>query len=375
MIKFTNPKLFLKGTSEAMLTDKASGNIVYWSDKFQTANVQSSVTLGDIRAGLGNAIAAMIPSDAALQVNFAAADFSLFAKAAQAGATLSYGAPTPVCQTVAATGTSLTVSLEQGTPVAQLGMSKVLCYVQAIGSASPLEQGGIAYPLNPVTGAVVGFNAVAGTEYLVWYFVNKAGSQLATIQTNMDPKVLHFTASMAVYANEGGSTNSGTRAGTLYVVVPSLKLAGDGAGVTGDQTTPDTSSISGQALAFDPTVITGGCADCGGNGSVLAYYLYVPCDGGDSIQGLALPGGVITVPVSSTHTINEFMLVMADNSLTRVDNATATYTLTTPPTGTTVEGAVLTTGVTAGDCDITAKVTIDGKEYSCPGTLSVVEAS
>ena len=372
-ILFTDPHLYLKGTSVATLKDKSTGNIVYWSNKFQTANVTASVTLGEIRAGIGNAISAMIPTDAAFQVNFTAADFSLYAKAAQAGATLEYGAPVMVCQTVTAASAEISISVASGTPVPELGTSVVRCYVQEIVAASPITSGGIAYQLNPTTGAVTGFTATSGKEYVVWYCVNQAGAQLATVNTNLDPKVLHFSAEMAVYSSTGGASNVGTRVGTLHVIVPNLKLSGEGSGVTGDQTTPDTSSISGQAIAYDVETISDTCATCGGGGSVLAYYLYVPCDQASSIKALALPGGVISMKKSTSHTIHDFYLVMEDNSLASVDNALATYTLTTPPSGTAVAGAVITAGATTGECDISASVTVDGKTVTCTGTLSVTD--
>ena len=33
MIRFTDPRLYVKGTCAAMLTDKSTGDIKYWSDK------------------------------------------------------------------------------------------------------------------------------------------------------------------------------------------------------------------------------------------------------------------------------------------------------------------------------------------------------
>lgn len=372
MIRFTDRRLFLKGTSEAILTDKATGNIVYFSDKFQTANVAASVTMGEIRAGIGNAIAAMIPTDAGLTVNFTAADFNLFAKAAQAGSTLQYGAPVMVCQTVTASGTSLTVDVSEGTPVAQLGMSAVQCYVQEINAKSPISTGGIAYTIDPTTGAVSDFTAESGKQYKVWYFVSKAGAQLATVSTNIDPQVLHFSAAMAVYANEGGSASGGTRVGTLYVIVPALKLGGDGAGVAGDQTTADTTSITGQAIASSSDIITDGCNECANSANVLAYYLYVPCEGATDMQGLALVGGVLTVPKSTVKTITEFKLVMADGSLASPDPAFMSYSLSSAPSGTSVSGSVLTAGATTGDCDITATYNDGTSTFTCEGVLSIV---
>lgn len=129
MISFTDPRLYVKGTCSAILMDKSTGDIKYFSDKFQTGNLATSVTAGEIRAGLGNGIAAIIPSDSALNVEFTAADFNLFAKMAQVGGTLNYNAPAMTCQVVEAEGTSLKVDVTEGIPVAQLGFSEVRCYV------------------------------------------------------------------------------------------------------------------------------------------------------------------------------------------------------------------------------------------------------
>lgn len=189
--------------------------------------------MGEIRGGLGNAIVAMLPSDAGLTVEFNAADFSLSAKAMQAGAALSFGAPVMVCQTVTATDAALRIDVSEGTPVQALGMSGVYAWVQEIGAASLIAQGGTAYTLNPLDGTVSGFTANAGTSYKVTYFVNRENAQVATVTTALDPFIGYFMAAMAVYSNAGGAANEGTREGTLYVIVPSLKL-GANAGVVGD---------------------------------------------------------------------------------------------------------------------------------------------
>ena len=55
MIRFTDSRLYAKGIGEAICTDKTTGQILYFSNKFQTGNVTPSVTIGEIRAGLGNA--------------------------------------------------------------------------------------------------------------------------------------------------------------------------------------------------------------------------------------------------------------------------------------------------------------------------------
>lgn len=353
MIQFTDKRLYLKGTSDAICTDKVTGDIVYFSNKFQSGNVTTSVTMGEIRAGLGNAVAAIIPSDATVNVEFTAADFSLFAKSAQLGATLKYSAPVMTCQNVTADGTSLTIDVTKGTPVAQLGMAKPQCYVQEVGAASLIAVGGKAYDISNA-GAVTGFTAVSGKTYKVWYFANRADAQLATITTMLDPKVVHFTAAMAVYANESGSAqNEGTRQGTLYVIIPSLKFGANG-GVTGDQTNNDTTSLSGQAVINDSTIISDSCDECSGGGSELAYYLYVPCaTSAENVEGIVANVGSISVATSGKYQMQP-RIVMMNGELVKGDANTFTYTATGAPTGTTVGAStgLITAGTTAGDFEV-----------------------
>lgn len=370
-IKFTNQALYLKGTATAYLQD-SDNNIVYASDKFQTSNITTSVTAGEIRGGIGNPILMMIPTDSSLTVNFVAADFSLFAKAAQLGATLSYGAPVMVCQTVEATGETLTLDVSGGTPVAAPGSADVVAYVQQIGAASPVEQGGTAYPVD-ASGVVSGFNAVAGTSYKVWYHVNRANAQIATVNSLFDPAVYRFTAVMALYSSPESGSNQGTHVGNLTIIVPRLKLGGDAGGVNGDQTGNDTTSITGQALAFDETVVGAGCDDCGGLGNPFAYYIYAPCDPTEGLNGLALVGGVIDVAAGTVHDINEFRLVGRDNSLIVPDPAFMRYTVT-PDTLGTVSGSTFTAGTTAGDGEIVATYTDGDTTFTCPANLSVTTA-
>lgn len=231
MITFTDKRLYVKGTCSAILSDKNTGDIVYFSDKFQTGNMTTSVTTGEIRAGLGNGIATIIPSDSALNVEFAAADFNLFAKMAQVGGTLNYNAPAMTCQIVEASSGTLTIDVTGGDPVAQLGFSDVFCYVQEVGASSPISIYGKSYLISSA-GEVTGFTATSGKKYKVWYCVNQASAQVGAVPSFIDPATYHFTAQMAVYMNATGtaSNNTGSRCGWLYAIVPSLKLAGTGGG-------------------------------------------------------------------------------------------------------------------------------------------------
>lgn len=372
MIRFTDKRLYLKGTSEAICTDKATGDIVYYSNKFQTGNVTTGSTIGEIRAGLGNAVAAIIPSDAAVNVEFTAADFSLWGKAAQVGAALKYAAPVMTCQNVTAEGTALAVDVKGGAPVAQQGLARICCYVQEVGAGSLISTGGKAYDINPTTGAISGFTAESGKTYKVWYFVNRADAQIATITTMMDPKVVHFTAAMAVYANESGSAqNEGTRVGTLYVIIPSLKFGANG-GVVGDQTNNDTTSMSGQAVIYDSDVISESCEDCNGGGADLAYYIYVPCEGSaDSYQGIiAKIGGVITMAQSATAQVQP-KAIMDNGQLVDLAPSLCSYEVTGVAGLTVSDAGLLTAGTTAGDATLTVKYTVGETEFTDTCTVTV----
>lgn len=371
MISFTNKRYYAKGTCNVICADRKSGDIVYQSNKFNTGSITTNSNMNEIRAGLGNPIAAMIPSDSSLEVDFEAADFSLWAKGAQVGATLSYNAPVPVCQTITAAGTSITVDIKAGEPVAQLGTEKPQCYVQEVGTASEMGKDGAAYDVNPATGAITGFTAETGKKYKVWFFIRKASAQVATLSTMFDPSVIHFTAQIAVYANENaGGDSEGTRVGWLYVIIPNLKLKGEG-GIKGDQGNNDTTKISGQAVAYEPEIVSETCSDC--DTSTLGYYVFAPDDASSSIMGLTVFGGVTEVAQNSTVQL-PVRFVMADGSTVRPSSYSDgfTYTLDGAPTGTTIStNGIITAGEAAGDCDCTTTYTDGGTTHKVVSTITV----
>ena len=372
MISFTDKKLYVKGTCQAQLSDPCTGDIVYASNKFQTANITTSVTMGEIRGGMGNAVAAILPSDSALNVEFTAADFSLAVKAAQLGATLSYGAPVSECRTVTATGTTLTLNVDSGgVPAAPVGFASPIAYVQEIGVAGTLAATGKAYPIT-TTGTVTGFTAVNGRQYKVFYFVQSPTAQVATISSLFDPKVLHFTAQMPVFSNEACSNETdGTRVGWLYVIVPRLKLGANG-GIVGDATNPDTTSISGQAVAFDETVVSAECSDC--EAGKMAYYIYVPDNGANSITGLAVVGGLMRVATGSTAQIPVRFVMENGQLVTPADYRTNfNYTGSGMPAGTSVGAntGIITAGTTAGEFEALAIYEDGSLRLTCPVNVIV----
>lgn len=372
MIHFTDERFYLKGTAGVTCRDRVTGDILYYTNKAQTANMNTSVSDGAIRADLGNSVAAAIPSDATFTVEVNAADFSLWAKTAQTGGTLKYSAPTIVCQNVTAESNALSISVANGAPVAGVGLSRICCYVQEVGAASLVSVGGKAYDIDPATGAVTGFTAETGKTYKVWYFVNRADAQIATITTAMDPKVVHFTAEMAVFVNKSGTAkNEGTRVGSLYVIAPNMKFGANG-GVTGDQTNPDTTSLSGQALSYDPDVVSESCDACSGSGAVLAYYLFVPCEENEAdYQGIvAKIGGVVTMEKSSTKQMQP-KAIMANGQLVDLTPGQCTYQVSGVDGLTVSATGLLTSGTNAGDGELTVSLKVGEKTFTDQCTVTV----
>lgn len=374
MITFTDKSLFLKGVGNVILTDPDTGDILYQSKSFNAGSVSTSVNMNEIRAGLGNPVVATLPSDASLTVEFTAVDFSLFEKAAQVGAALTYGAPVPVAQVVKATGTSLTIDVSDGAPAAQLGFNEPVCYIQPVGAASPILRDGTAYPISEA-GVISGFTATVDQEYKVWYFIQKATAHKATIGSLMDPKIVHFSASFAVYANVGGSANSGTRVGWLYVTIPKLKMQAN-ANISGDQTNADTTVISGMALSEDEQVVSSVTDLCGDVSNPLAYYVYSPCNDAEIVQGIAVVGGLVSLPISTSKQIPVY-LVMPDNTLVKPTSYSTgfTYTGSGLPSGTNVSTAgLITAGSTAGSGEVLISYTDGENTFECPVNAEVTSA-
>lgn len=372
MIRFNDPNLYTRGICSAQFADMTTGDIYFSSNKFQEGNITPSSNSDPLRAGLGNGIATIVESDADIQVNFTQANMDLKTKLAGVGAGVTYNAVAPVCQVVTADSAALKVDVTEGVPAAQYGMSKAVCYVQEVGTASAIAADGIAYGI-AADGTVSGFTAVSGKQYKVWYFVEKLSAMCGKLTTAMNGKVGLFTAQMAVYSNVNAKTNEGTRWGWLYVHVP-LKLQADTAVVTGSQSNYDTTALVGRAISADELVVSGQCEDC--SGSALGWYVLVPDGDADVVTGLvAAIGGVISVPKSGTAQVRP-QAVMANGQLVALDPAKCTYAMTGAPSGTTVgqSTGVITAGETTGDADMTVTFRYGDKSFTAQCAVSVTEA-
>lgn len=363
MIKFTNPRLYVQGVGTAIMLEPSTGNIKFFSDKFQDGNITVSADDGLVSAGIGNAPAIMIPTNPNVQVSVTAADYSEYAKSAAVGGTISAAAPVMTCQTVAASGAALTLDVSAGTPVAGPGMDSVVCYVQEIGAASPIERDGTAYALNPSTGAISGFSATSGKNYLVTYYVSQANATMTTISTNVKGEVVTFILQRPIYTNVDAKTNQGDLWGMLYEIVPRLQLMPDGAANSGNQNSPTTTAITGRGISYDAETITADCAGCSMSGAPLMFRVIVPCDKTQGIDGiLGVLGGTVTLAADETYQLNPAVIVGGKLSYS-VPASDFTYASASDSVATVGANTGLVTAAGTGDTQITISYTVGSTAY------------
>ena len=370
MIKFTDESIYLKGTCNAICEDIDNGNVVYQSSKMSTGSINASTEMTEVRFGIGNPVASMIPSNSKIEVDFEAADFRLWAKAASLGAEIVYSAPNPVCQTVQAIGSTLQVDTSNGIPVPEMGDDTARAYVQEIGASSPIATNGIAYLIEE-DGTIPDFHPVSGRNYKVWYYARKNSARTVAIKSFIKPKVVRFTAQMAVFSNAGGDGSSqGTRIGWLYYTIPFLQLQGN-VTLTGDQSRNDTTTITGTALAYDPYSKSDTCPDTAE--TYAGYMIYAPDKEYDTVQGIAVLGGVLEVRTESTAQI-PVRIVLKDGSISPiVDYSDFEYEISAAGQEfATVSDTGVVTGISTGTTECLITYTDDdGNTYTCYVNIEV----
>lgn len=359
MIQLNNKYLFAKGTCSVVVSDPATGNIDYQSNKVQTSQLTTTCSMNEIRAGLGNAIAIQLPSDSAINLELTSADFSLNARAMQLGSNVTYNAVAPVCEVIEATGTTLTVS---STAAAPQGFSKPIAYVND-GTSNAAK----AYEIDN-SNQVVGFTATPNTTYKVFYWVVNASAQQLKAYSMFSPAVKHVTLQIAVFSTENASSaQQGSLVGWLYCIIPRMQFAAK-ADTDGSQTANATTTLSGTALSYDPESDTEVCTDCGL--SELAYWVYVPNgDSTQSVKSLAVIGGGLAMVAGDVAQI-PVRFLMDDDSLVVPDYSLMTYTPASSSVAT-VSSTGVVTAAGAGSTTISVVLTADNtKTASVPVTVT-----
>ncbi len=372
----TTKKIYVKFTKSVTLTDPSSGAVDYYTDIASDTQVNTSVTMGEVRGGVGNPIVAILPSDTNVTVDFTSPDFSLKMRAMQAGGKHGYGAPTRKCVDVKPVSTTLTVPVAtSGTPVAGLGYKDVFCYVQTVGEDSYITGDGVPYDISPTTGVVSGFTADTTKTYKVWYWVDKATTEYATLTSNFDPNVERCEIVQPVYANEQTAADrNGTKIGELITIIPYLKLGG-AAGVTGSQSAPSTTSGTGTAIAYKDAVVKEGCGECNESGSDLVHYLFVRCDDSGMLDGLYMLGGSVSMEADSSYATS-FKLQVNGTGSTTPDPAFMSYEITSSVTGLTVDdNGVITAESDTGIGLLTATYDDGSTTLTCTVQVVVTAAS
>lgn len=353
-MRFTDERLYVLGIGTGYMTDLKTGDFLYWSDKMQEANVSVSASDNELRAGLGNGPAIIVPTEPNITVTVTAAEYSEYVKAASVGAAIIQGAPVMVCREVTAEGTNLAVDLSGGTPVAGLGMDKAVCYVQEVGEESPVYSGGTAYELDASTGAVEGFTAESGKQYAVNYFVTQANATLTTVTSNIRGKVVRFVFSQPVYTGCDHAANSGDFWGWLHTVVPRLQLMPSGGGTDGSQTAFTVSGITGRAVAQDAVVITEECGDCGFTGLPLMYRILQPCDSRGGVDGIiGVIGANMELLVGESRQIEPAVI---QNGILKRNLPPSAFQYSSSDTNVATVG--YGTGIVTGEADGTAQIAV-----------------
>lgn len=344
--RLDNPSIFVKGTADIAVYDIASGDLVGYSNKLDTANLASSANNGEIRAGLGAPVVMNLPDSATFTGEITAQDFSLEARQFQTGGTLRYNGIVPYKEEVEATGTTLTVTQ---TPVATYGEvsdgTTVTCFV---------GNDGVNYGVNPQTKQVQSFTATSGQKYCVKYYINAASAHELTIPTVFSPSVNRVVIRMAAYTPNGDSAMNGSFAGWLYINIPRAQFIDGDAGINGNQTENATTSWQFSALAYSNA--SAECRECTRDESALAYMVYMPCgDVAASVSSLAVIGGELSVAVDGSQQIPVYY-VMPDNTLVTPNYTDLTFQSAASGTAT-VNTSGVVTGVAAGDTTIDISIT------------------
>lgn len=353
--------LYAKGTMNVKLFDPGTDNMVYFSDKMSTSQLQSSINLGPINAGIGNPVVIQIPDTPNLTMNLTAADFSLEGRALSTGSNITYNAVVPVDEVVEATGTTLTVLQP---PVAPLGGCNVVCTV---------GNDGTAYTIDPTTRQVQNFTATSGQSYCVHYWTNNASAKQFSVESLMSPAVLRGFVTIPLYATDSAAANknSGSHVGNLYITIPRGQLSGD-VSTEGSQTTPATTMMNLTALSYNEACEAG--IQCGSSASPKLAYMVVELFGNpdQNATGLAIVGGNdITVQAGTPYTI-PVKYEMNDGEIVTPNMSDLTFTNPDGGLYFTVSSLGVVTGTAAGTGEVvitsnynaqlttTANVTVTG---------------
>ena len=351
MDRFNKTYKYSKGIYTANVYALGTRDLLYHDSKITDSNIESSVNITEVVAGLGNATQIMLFDSAKFNITLTAQDIDLRQYQLQTGGTMGYNGVTMTCELITPASTSLTVT---GTPVSPYGSDSVPCYINGAGTA---------YALDPDTRTVQSFVAVAGESYHVRYYVAKPASEVLDIGALFRPEIVSLELKLPIYAAmTGRSAATGSLVGNLWVICPRYQFNGS-AGLNASQTEALSASLSGQALAYEDLSGT----DCDSSSlSSLMYLVWEPENAVEGVEDLAVIGGGLDLSVGESRLL-PVKAVMADGLLAQPDYSALTC-VSSDPTKAAVSAGVVT-GVAAGACSVTVTWTEAG--VSCTVPVSV----
>lgn len=346
---FGDPNLFCQGVVEQTLFDPTTGNVVGYDKVGSDVAIKYTFDFAEITGGFNNALVGLIPHTTRLTGTYTSQAFSLAERALLSGGALNYNAVSPVCETVSATGATISVTKTPAKAYSQ-PTDDIYCWAQ-VREHGTAHYEGTNYKVDPGTKQVVDFVATSGKEYDVFYFTALTSAQVLSLPEAANPSVVSVHQKWGIYANSNSERSNGTLQGYLYVVVPHALLEGD-AGLDGNQTTNAKTNYNWRAVAASDNIPV--CDDCGSSGNALGYYIYVPCgDTTQSVQALAVIGGGVTVAEGSTAQI-PVKYIMPNGQIEQPVYADLTYAVAADGSAVaSVSASGVVTGASAGNTVVT----------------------
>lgn len=345
----SNENLYAQGIYNFDFYDLTTDELLFQSRTITEGNIATSVTLNEIRGGIGNAVQIQIPSDASLTVTMTAANFSLEGLALNTGSTIMPNGTYQVSETLTlAEGTEDNVGKAVGkvtsTPVAPVGSitGEVVGYVNCNEKVT----------IDPETKEFVYEAGKAGDKVCIYYYTQTSSAEIFRIGSNFSPKIGRAVLRTPLYSTTGQSGTGNILAGELQIVIPKAQLNGD-LNLDLSQTANATTVLNMTALA-DYEVQEG---ECPSDDGTLGYIIQVLNQGSiwDRIDEIVVLGGGISLEANETETIVVKGYSRENpNMLENVPYEDLTFTSGSDAVAT-VDTAGLVTAVASGDTEVTIK--------------------
>ena len=364
---FGDPRLFVMGT-ELTMFDPATGNVVGYDNIGSDSAINYTFDLTEVVGGMQNQLVGLIPHTTRLTGTYTSQAFSLSQRALLTGGTLSNNAVVPVCETITASGSTLTVTNVPAKAQSQPASDTLAwCQVRVHGAES---YEGTNYGVDMTTKQVQNFTATASVQYDVFYFTVWASGKQLALPGGANPSIVSIHQKWAVYAEQNGTRSQGTLQGYLYVIVPRAMLNGD-AGVNGNQTTNSTTTYSWRAIMGNDNMPI--CDDCDGATADIAYYVYVPCGNEyTDVVGIVVVGGDMTMVAGTDAQLN-IKLLYKDGTIATPTFTELTYLSATQGVAT-ISSSGVVHAVAQGTSNIMASYLSGGKTIIAKTTVTVTAA-